>query len=122
MECNHCSKSFEFIENPPNAFVGYLNDRHGKAMGDEVTLCKRCYYWSLMGHTELYPRLYSYPMAYRAKHIPEGVSIPRNGLGRTGVSKLVRDRELDLDIRTAYARALGLDVSEIPPIPRLIKQ
>ena len=114
MKCHHCQAEFEFTENPPNAFIGCVEGDNGKAADGEVILCKKCYYFSLMGHNPFKPWLYSYPMAYRAKFIPPGAKISVHNLGGSLPPNKAKDAYDELKVRTAYAEALGMAAEDIP--------
>jgi len=94
--CFACDTEFEFIENPCNAFVGYLLNENRKASGDETCLCIGCYHKTIKGEISLAPNLYSYPMRWRAKYIPKGLGLPRNGLPKP-LPQLQKDEELELE-------------------------
>jgi len=89
--CIVCQDRFGFIEEPPNAFIGYLLDsKTGKAVEPEVILCEHCYRKSVINSDcllDIRPNIYSYPMRWRAKHVPLGAKIPLNGQSRSRLYK-----------------------------------
>ncbi len=116
MKCIHCQKEFQIETSPDNAFVGVLRGPDGKAMADEVVLCKKCYYFSLLGLTGIEPWIYSYPLAKRAQHIPPEVPVPLNGLRAPSTKGATDGSHEEKSIREAYAQALDIDIDEIPEL------
>jgi hypothetical protein len=83
--CLACKTTFEFSENPVNAFIGFLRDSvTDKPVEPKVTLCHECYRRAVLhedGYTlENRPNLATYPMRWRAKYVPPPLNLPRNGL------------------------------------------
>jgi hypothetical protein len=120
--CDCCDKKFIFIDKPANAFVGCIEGENNKAEAGEVVLCKKCYYFGLMGHNRFRAWLFSYPMAYRAKYIPPGPGISPQYIGGGFPPNKLRDFADELAVRTAFAKALDMDVDDIPVIESYVSR
>lgn len=61
-------------------------------------------------------------MAYRAKFVPPGAKISGHYLGGSFPLNKARDSYYELQVRTAFAEALGMAAEDIPPIAWMIRE
>jgi len=112
--CFACDTEFEFIEEPCNAFVGYLLNEDHKASGDETCLCIGCYHMTIKREVPLRPNIFSYPMRWRAKYIPKGLNLPRNGLSKPLPQPYKSDANELESVRALRARQLQSNDRQAP--------